>query len=246
MANDWQAALLRVVLFTRQPIPPNFDLYSQFNDGAQPDSQEDRPKEGVRRQTGQIGEAQLRVAFSPILAEIVVDPVPPTAETLFAGHAHTFGSIEIELAKFERRILAWLPKWNFPTTRASLVITARSPAESLVAAYDVLRENLRSVRVQPGEMTDFLFRVNWKAKTKAVDEGYYNRLTTWSAVKFVTSGGTVSGPEVVMSERHFAQLDIDINTPAEHSEPLPPEKLAIIYKEMFALASRITEVGECQ
>jgi hypothetical protein len=157
----------------------------------------------------------------------------------------SFGELKIELAKFERRILAWLPMWEVPTTRVSLIVQALAPASSSEAAYEILRENLSSVRVRPGEMRDLSFRVNWRTKTKTIAEGYYNRLTTWTALKVRASASSApGGPEVALPERDFAQVEMDINTPAERAEPLARDKVNTIYEEFFQLAAKIADVGE--
>jgi hypothetical protein len=241
---DWQASSLRIALFTQQALPLTTDVFTAFA-GEQPDRQEDRPKEGVRRQIGRMEDAQLCANITPIMVDFVIGPLPQTAENLMGGVLLTFGELKSELAKFERKVLAWLPKWEVATTRVSLVVQARAPASSTTAAYEILRDNLSSVRVRPGEMSDFNFRVNWKAKTSNIPEGYYNRLTTWNALKFkITAAGGLGAPEVALQEKDFAQVEMDINTPAERAEPLPRDKLSAIYKDLFELAIKISDTGE--
>jgi hypothetical protein len=242
---DWQTTSLRIALFTQQALPLTADLFTAFA-GEAPDRQEDRPKQGVRRQVGIIDGAELSANITPIMIDFTLAPPPVTAEALMGDLSSlSTGEVKSELAKFERRTLSWLPKWEIATTRVSLVIQARAAASSKKAAYEILRSNLKSVRVQPDEMNDLLFRVNWKAKTSTVPEGYYNRLTSWSTVRFMATAQSGPGsPEVSFGEHHFAQVDIDINTPAERFEPLPRDKMGTIYKELFQLAVNVVEAGE--
>jgi hypothetical protein len=236
---------MRIALFTQRALPLTTDVFTAFA-GEVPDRQEDRPKEGIRRQVGKIENAELIATINPIMVDFVFAPLPLTAENLMGDLSSlSFGELKAELAKFERRILVWLPKWEVPTTRASLVIQARAAAASNEAAYEILRDNLSSVQVRPGEMSDFLFRVNWKAKTKAITEGYFNRLTSWSAlnVKMTASSGS-SNVGVQIQDRYYAQVEIDINTPAERTEPLLRDKINSIYNEFFQLAVKIAETGE--
>src|SRR5262249_34981790 len=152
----------------------------------------------------------------------------------------TLGELNVELAKFEKRILAWLPKWEIPTIRASLLVIARAKASTTEEAYEILKRNLVSVNVKPGKMTDLVFRVNWKTPTKAIEEGYYNRLTSWFTLKL--QGRVQMGPDspsVEYIQEHFAQVEMDINTPAERAGALPPDRLQTIYEELFKLAGEI-------
>ena len=243
--TNWHATSLRIVLFTQQAFPTTSDLFTAFV-GEAPDSQEDRPKEGVRRQIGNVDNARLQVTINPVMVDFILTPLPLTAENIMGDlSSMSLGEFDAELAKLERRVLTWLPKWETATTRVSLVVQARAPANSNEEAYVILRDNLTSVRVRPGEMTDLFFRVNWKAKTKTVSEGYFNRLSTWCAINLKAMASTQpSNAGVIIQDRYFAQMEVDLNTPAERAEPLPREQIPIIYSELFRLAEKIGEGGE--
>ena len=240
---DWQAAGIRVALFTQQALPLGGDIFTGFA-GTPPDVQEDRPKEGVRRQLGVLDAAELQVTITPIRVDIVVAPPPIKQEDLGGALVLSTGELKAELAKFERRILAWLPRWETPTIRASLVVTARAPADSTEAAYEILKNNLSSVQIRPG-MSDVLFRVNWNAKTTVIPEGFYNRLSTWAAAKVAASTFAMPGrPEIIIQSLDFAQFELDLNTPAERAQALPQKDLPNIFREFFQLAMRVADVGE--
>jgi hypothetical protein len=241
---DWQASMLRAALFTQQALPLTTDIFSGFV-GSAAEVQEDRPREGTRKQSGTLDNAELQVTISPIRVDIALMPPPVRPENVAGEVPFATGELNAELAKFERRLLVWLPRWEVPTTRVALIVLARAAADSVDAAYEILKNNLTSVRVRPGEMSDLLFRVNWKAKTQLIPEGVYNRLTTWSALKMTWHALTFpTGPDVRIKDRDFAQVEMDINTLAERTLPLPRGDLANIFKEFFKLAAQIAELGE--
>src|SRR5258706_15358729 len=72
---DWQASTLQLALFTQRALPLNTDVFTAFA-GVGPDSQEDRPKEGIRRQLGTLDDSQLQVAVTPVRVDIVLGPPP--------------------------------------------------------------------------------------------------------------------------------------------------------------------------
>jgi hypothetical protein len=239
---EWQASTLQLALFTQRALPVNTDVFTAFA-GAAPDSEEDRPKEGLRRQIGKIDDSELYIQITPIRVDIVLR-APPT-ETPLGGVQVTIGELKAELAKLARMSLEWLPKWDVPTTRLALIVRALARAESPIGAYEILARNLRSVQVRPAEMSDLIFRVNWKAKTSTIPEGYYNRLTTWSAVSILMTGTAgAAGPQVPLSSNEFASVEMDLNTPAERTIQLPVEKLTTIYKDLHQLAVEIADAGE--
>src|SRR5207244_2184565 len=158
------------------------DVYSALV-GGPPETQEDRPREGTRTQTGNVGENQLQVVVSPIRLDIILSPAPLGAQNMLGSFEIAMGDFRPELTKFEKMMLAWLPSWEVPTTRVALIGRAICLTDSAEDAYKVLQANLKSVRVRPGKMSDLIFRVNWKAKTKTIPERHFNRLSTWSAAR---------------------------------------------------------------
>jgi hypothetical protein len=236
---DWQASTLQLALFTQRAIPMNTDIFAAFA-GSDPDAQEDRPKQGTRSQIGAVDDAQLRVLINPIRVDIVVTPPPLDVSVQLA-----IGELKAQLGKFAKRTLDWLPKWDTPTTRLSLVVKAVAWTTSPVAANELLQQNLSSVRVRPEEMSDMIFRVNWKAKTSAVEEGYYNRVTTWSAQRLAVTATTgTPGAGIPLEMKDFVLVEMDLNTSGERTTPLPPEKLTTIFKDLHQLAIEIADTGE--
>lgn len=236
---DWQASTLLLALFPQRAMPLSTDIFTAFG-GSEPDFQEDRPKQATRTQIGALDDAQLRVVISPIRVDIVLTPPPLDASVQLA-----IGELKAQLGKFAKRALDWLPKWDTPTTRLSLVVKAVAWTTSPVAAYELLQQNLSSVHVRPGEMSDMIFRVNWKAKTSTIDEGYYNRLTTWSAQRVALTAST-STPEagIPLELKDFMHVEMDLNTPGERTTPLSPAKLNTIFKDLHQLAIEIADTGE--
>jgi hypothetical protein len=243
--THWEAGLFRAVLFTQQALPITTDIFTSFT-GQDATRQEDRSKEGVRIQAGEVDDAALQITISPLAVDLIVSnkPVSPQ-QALGGGLPFTFGELRAELAKFERRIQTWLPKWEKATTRISLVVIARAPSTDRIAAYKILRDNLKSVKVDPQKMSDLIYRVNFQANTQVIPDGFYNRVSTWSAIQIQASASRGPGtPEIALSDLHYAQLEMDINTPGERTEPLPRDKIGTIYKDFFQHAAQIAENGE--
>lgn len=243
VAEAWQLAQARVALFTQRALPLTTDVFTALA-GVSPESTQERPREGTRVQEGMAGETHLQVVISPVRLDINMSPPPVAPEALMGEFAISMGEYRVELAKFARIVLAWLPHWDTPTTRVALIGRAICPTPSAEDAYEVLKANLKSVRVRPGKMSDMLFRVNWKAKTKTIPERHYNRLSTWSAARITVHAGASPTDNIQVTNRDFAQFEFDINTPAERTAPLPLDKLGTIYTEFFQLAEALADVGE--
>lgn len=239
--GQWGANQLQAVLFLKKALPP-IDIYSALT-GNPPDTQEDRPKEGVRMQVGSpSNDRLLQVISGPVRLDIVESCV--IGADVLSGAGPTFGDFNSEIEKFVTMISQWLPQFSFPVLRLALVAKALAPADTPEDAYEILKDNLSSVQVRPGQMRDLLFRVNWRASTESMPERYLNRLTTWTALRFGARASIPGGPEFAAVEMHYAQREIDVSTPIEHAEELPHEALLPIFEELFHLVIQTAEVGE--
>ena len=239
--REWGASQLQAVLFLKRALLP-IDIYSALA-GEPPNTQEERPREGIRIQTGSpASDRLLQVIMSPARVDIITSSV--IGVDILSGAAPTLGDFDAEVSMFAAMINKWLPRCDFPVLRLALVAKALAQADTSIGAYEILKENLKSVQVQPGKMRDLLFRVNWPTPTERMPEGYLNRLTTWTALKFGARASTPGGPEFAAVEKHYAQREIDVNTPLEHAEELPREALLPIFGELFEVVVQTAQQGE--
>ncbi len=241
-SGNWEASQLQAVVFLRKAVSP-VDIFSAIT-GEAPDAQEDRPKEGVRVQTGPFLRGSLQVLINPIRIDIVLLPVIGP-EIMLGGASQTLGDFATTVEDFASAIRKWLPNCGLCASRLALVAKALAPADSVTAAYQILKDTLTSVIVEPGKMRDLMFRINWHAESAYMPERYLNRLTTWSAITAkIQAGPAGSLPTVPLEERHYAYREIDVNTPAEHSEELPSDQLVPIFEELLALVISTAKGGE--
>jgi hypothetical protein len=242
--NIWRAASLQLSLFPKNPIPSSADIYSALV-GAPPDTREDRTKEAVVRETGMLGENLLQVGFHPIRLDIVLSAPPPEASLGGMDMRLSMGIWAEEMASFSKMVRKWLETANVPAKRMSLVCSAVTETDSRESAYAALAERLKSVQVKP-EMEELLFRINWKAKTGLLSEGYLNRISTWSAIKLAINAGVGMNNMATIKESNFAKMDLDINTPHDRTEIIPADKMVPIFDQLVKLAEENVAKGECR
>jgi hypothetical protein len=239
-SGNWEANHLQAVVFLRKATPAT-DIFSAIT-GDAPATKEERQKEGVRVQTGPFLDGSLQVVLSPIRVDVILTPA---AGPEGGPASQTFGDFATKLQEFVSAVRKWLPDCRLPALRLSIVARALAPADSAISAYEILGHNLSSVTVRPGEMRDMLFRVNWRAKSAHMPEGYLNRLTTWTAIVFKRLTGLPgSVPMVPIDETHYAYREIDVSTPAEHAEELLADHFVPIFNELFEIVASTAEAGE--
>ncbi|WP_420969316.1 hypothetical protein [Bradyrhizobium sp. B120] len=238
----WAAHALQVALFSNTVFPIGENYFSALL-GVEPDTSEDRPREGVRTQVGAVDGAHVQIGITPLRLDVVFSPPPQAASLDVEGIRTSIGPFVPELRKFSNLILKWVEGIDTPLVRVAFIGAAIADAASREEAYDLLANSVKSLAVSP-EMTDLVYRVNWRATTSTLTEGFFNRLTTWTAQKLDLSAGFNPQSVVKVGTRNFAKLDIDINTPAERRDPLPRADIPKLLSEIFELAVDIAEHGE--
>jgi len=239
-AGNWEARQLQAVVFLRKAVPAT-DIFSQLV-GEAPELQQEKPKEAIRLQSGPFLRGQLQVTIDPVRVDIVLSPVFGADALL--GSSQTLGEFSAELNDFACTIRKWLPGCGLPASRLALVAQAFAPAESPTSAYEILKDNLTSVTVQPGKMRDLWFRVNWPVSSDLTEEKYLNRLTTWASMTVLARAGAPGGAITTMIEKFYAYREIDVNSPAEHPNELPADQMVPIFDEICRVILATAETGE--
>jgi hypothetical protein len=120
-------------------------------------------------------------------------------------------------------------------------------AQDRASAYRFLEELVPSVKIEPEDTSDLLYQIN-RPRLSRVLNVRLNRLMKWSAMFFGRTQLLQVTPEIVQPGpvfgRQYASLDNDVNTPAEHLEPLARGQLGAIYDELAELAWENLEAGE--
>lgn len=211
--------------------------------GVEPDTSEDRPKEGIRRQTGLVNDVYVQVGVSPLRLDVTVSPPAPVATPDIDSMQIALGPFVPELHKFSDVVSKWIDKVSTPIVRMSFIGAAIVEAASREDAYAVLAANVKTAAISP-KMEDLIYRVNWKAPSNTVSEGYLNRLLTWTSFRLNVAHGFDPQGAMHVASRNFARLDLDINTAADRRDALPRADMSKILAEMFELAIDAVERGE--
>jgi hypothetical protein len=238
LSRPWLAHVIRLSAFPVAPWVAPADLWERVA-GQPPETDQSQPRQLVRLQSGPWQEAVLQVAVNPLRIDWVAVPATRTDGSLGPDHR----GIADMLPKFLETTRPWLTSTDFPIKRIALGLHGLLFADTKIAAYQVLQELLPDIKIDAERSSDFVYQINHPIPSRA--SVLLNRLTKWSslaiqAIVMETSGaGSASVPV-----GHYASLECDHNTPAEHQEPLDPSLLGAIYDELAELACQNFEAGE--
>jgi hypothetical protein len=131
-----------------------------------------------------------------------------------------------------------------PLTRLAFGSTFLEEVVSREDGYRRLDELLPALTVDPVGSRDLSYQINRPRPSRVVEGLEVNRLSTWKVgvtQMFVASpAGIVPAPQ----RRYFCRLDLDINSAADRTAPLPSDRLRALFSEFVALTSELLEHGE--
>lgn len=159
----------------------------------------------------------------------------------------SIGPFHNAIPPFRALMSQWLAEHCPPAHRiafgANLMLAASSPQDALMR----LGGMLPSVSVPDVNVSDFLFRINRRRPSQAVEGWGINRLAIWSVVEAVSLEiAVVAG---VASQRpskaeHFCRLELDINTIPQTGREIPHEELVDVFVELINAAREIAAEGD--
>jgi hypothetical protein len=242
MPSAWNAQLLRLTLFVGLPVDGS-GLW-QTAVGEVPDVDEHRPREGVRRQAGQVGDAILELGMTAERLDWMLAPVNALAMADLTNH---LGDPRIAVAPFDNLLIPWLAGGDLPVLRIAFGMVAVLPVPDRAASYARLQELVPSVTYDVERTREVLYQVNRPIQSISVPGVELNRITKWSSARIETGKIEFSGGNVTASAgetRYFVRCECDHSSPADRKEVLPVEQAVAIYHEIRDLAMGNLERGE--
>jgi hypothetical protein len=239
--DKWQVQILRLTLFTSGLWSGNETIWHDLT-GREPDIDENRARESIRRQIGREGDGQLETVVTPVRTDVVMSP--PLQDAFQTTY---FGPAEERIPGFVSLVSSWLSRTaqTGKIIRLAFGAVLLLPVENREAGYRELDRLLSSVTVDPISTKELLYRKNRPKIYKGNIE--LNRMTTWASLdlrKFMGVGTSLVQPSTPISEETFVRLEVDHNTPAERTEPLALDEIVPIFEALVEMAVENAARGE--
>jgi hypothetical protein len=102
--DKWQVQILRLTLFTSGLWSGNETIWHDLT-GREPDIDENRARESIRRQIGREGDGQLETVVTPVRTDVVMSP--PLQDAFQTTY---FGPAEERIPGFVSLVSSWLSR----------------------------------------------------------------------------------------------------------------------------------------
>jgi hypothetical protein len=245
MAQKWDVETLRLTLFSSQEISIVENDWQSVTGEPEAETRQNLP--GGKRYMGKFAGGQLIIGAVGQRLDISLSWLPP--ETGFTGAMlPVIGSWDTVRETFVGGTLVWLAKIQFPVIRVAFAAVLLSETKSVVESYQVLKALLKSVAVEPDQMRELIYRVNWPEDSNVVKGLRINRITNWSGIQWkaalVQVGSQTITASGVTSEKYGVRLEVDHNTDENNQKPFEQEFLTAIYKELILKSCENAAAGE--
>jgi hypothetical protein len=136
-----------------------------------------------------------------------------------------------------------------PFLRIAYGLILVRPVAGRREGYLELTKYLPAVEIDAENSSDLSYQINRPRALTSLTDEKANRLSKWSVGllvvdAFAMSAARQGGRRDRVSEEHNCRVELDMNTSAERTEPLPNERVLAVFEELVGLAAEIAEKGD--
>lgn len=244
--GDWDVESLRISIFCPNGAVSStqIDLWAKVT-GTQPETIDSRPREGLTRVVGSIGQNNLFLTVQEGRIDWLVQPivVPPNQQTASLLTLKDVAEVFPVLEKAIRHSLETIPV----VLRLAFGSVLVKQVSDLTQALKELSRYLPRLDLDSLEGSDFIYQVNRRRRSASVQHAHINRLAKWSTAQ--TGGLEVQvkptgQPRIRTAKVSFVRkLDLDVNTTPETSA-MSNDKIPSLFGELITLAGELATEGD--
>ncbi len=236
----WHTEQLRLTAFPGSGRPAGLarDWWNAVT-GAPPENVVEEPRKGV---------VKLQGVLDGALLHMIADENRLDVRQVFEGSGTapaTLPEFTAALTPFVQLAIRWLNLDTVPPIqRLAFGAVVMKPSPRIEDCREVLRGYLPSIDMQTIELRDFLYQVNRRRSSEAINGVEINRLMKWS-IQNVQEIVVSSGTKVTVRNLGFGSwLEVDINSDPEQVGSLIPNRLVPLFEEFVRLADEIAQIGD--
>jgi len=252
----WEPEMLRLTLFPNKEALLNvdeFDNQTWWKDifGMRPTRTERAPNNLFYREEGRLEKDKdqwiLVLQRNRIDWQYVIDLEKEKEEGNDAPF--TLGKFPFIIEEFLKPMKQWLTLQTCPSaSRLAFGAILLQRVKNLQDGYSQIANYLHdNVKIDPGNISDFMYRINKPRPSKENPDLKFNRLSTWSVAGFAKFQSTISGMELIqhlLPEKFACRLELDISTNAEYKAGFTKDELFAIFDKLIGLGTEIAQEGD--
>lgn len=244
---DWQVQQLRVSLYSSSSIALTEEKHWMLLTG-QREAENRLSIPGGRQYVGKFLDSIFNLAFYVQRCDILETEEGLAADPSRPQALPTFGAWDEALDKFLGAVRPFVAAFEFPVIRLAFGAILLAPAASREDSYRMLGDLVQSITIDPINMRELVYRVNWPRESSVIKGLELNRITTWNSIAYARGMMQVGSNEISVltaeNPLNAARLDMDFNTNQIRKEPFEPGTILPILEELVSLARDTAKTGE--
>jgi hypothetical protein len=243
MDLDWGVESARLSLFLSEPHAISDKDWAIITGQQEAETRQAVP--GGKRLSGPVPSGVMHMSAMASRFDVIL-----TAADIAEGEEvqlPSVGPYDETFTSFFEGTCKWIVEVNPSVARIAFGAVLTYKAQNREEGYGHLRDQLKSLKVDPKNMRDLLYRVNWPGESKVEQGLVVNRLTTWSALRIVRKFLQISEIAVEAGDTahvNAIRLEMDHNTDEAKKTTFVQGKLIPIYSELVGLARQNAAEGE--
>jgi hypothetical protein len=240
--NPWLATLLRCTVFAIVPTEKRGFLSLEQLTGNLPDQVNSNPKVGTTEEVFSSGANVVSLKQEPGRVDLVVLAALPDDPKELTG-LPSLGAFDDQCQEFSdlaSKIFKGFQENDVNVRRIAFGSEAIIPVEDHQSGYILLDKYLPFVEVDPAS-SDFLFGINRRRSSNAVQHIQVNRLSRWSVRRLLSK--LTSEVEITFYAVH---LLLDVNSVRDYEKALAGDECGRLFDEFIEFTFEILEQGDCK
>ncbi len=190
MGLDWGVQVARLSLFLSEPHAISDKDWAIITGQEEAETRQAVP--GGKRLSGSVPNGVMHMSATASRFDVIL-----TAADINEGEElqlPSVGPYDETFASFFESTCKWIAGVNPSAIRIAFGAVLTCKTANREDAYGHLRDLLKSLKVDPKNMRDLQYQVNWPGKSKVEQGLVVNRITTWSALRSPTSSSRSARP----------------------------------------------------
>jgi hypothetical protein len=244
MRNEWFVQQMRLSIFSAEPLSVSDSDWRTITEQNEAEGRISIP--GGKMYSGRAFGGVLSFAYSGTRVDVILSTDEAAARP--EGEIPCVAKWVDLPSLFIAKVSPFLEGYNLPINRIALGSILLLQAASREATYEKLGEFLRSVKVDPVNSRELIYRINWPQKSQVIPDLDLNRITNWSSVAIARNLLQLAGAEITIAQTGEAinavRLEIDHNTSESWKAPFAGPQRVSILRELISLADANANAGE--
>jgi hypothetical protein len=246
MPLDWIVQQSRLSFFSSEPLSISEQDWKTITGQDEAENRTALPN--GKQYSGKFSGGLFSLAYSGVRCDVLLNVDESAQDPAQEQELRGIGKWDEVSDSFPRALEPFLSGLKSPLVRLAFGAILMWEARSKEDAYEEIGKLLSSVEVDPKNMRDLIYRINWPRMSAVIPDLELNRITSWGSMNISKALLQMTGQQMSIAAAgpalHTVRLEIDHSTSQNRTDPFEPSMRMPIFSELVEMARANARDGE--